>query len=186
MRKREGSSPSSRTSCKNGDPDILIRKLNPKEDNQDLQSVLEDAPRYSLNVSGKTQTPNAAEEVFSSVPDSFPAKGKFVFGIEQNNTLIGCIDVLRGFPKSETAMLGLLLLRESYQGKGFGRQAYLQLEDILHDWPEINTVRICVVESNIRVLGFWKKLGFFDTGIRRPYNKGIISSQVIILEKMLQ
>jgi RimJ/RimL family protein N-acetyltransferase len=165
---------------------IHLRRLFPGNDTLGLQKVLEAAPQYSFNVSGAPQPPNAAEEVFSALPDNFASSNKFVFGIELNSSLIGCIDLLRGFPKPETAMIGLLLLREPHQRKGFGQRAYLQVEDKLRAWPEITKVRISVVESNGEVLGFWKKLGFAETGTRRPYESGNVSSQAIVLEKPLQ
>jgi diamine N-acetyltransferase len=165
---------------------IFIRKLSSNADTSGLQAVLEAAPRYSLNLSGGTQPPNAAQEVFSALPDNFDSSNKYVFGIELESSLIGCIDLLRGFPKPETAMLGLLLLRESHQRQGFGREVYFQLEEKLREWSEIKIVRISVVKSNGEVLGFWKKLGFVDTGVRRPYQSGDISSEAVVLEKPLQ
>lgn len=165
---------------------VRIRTLSPNTDMRGLQEVLESAPHYSLNVSGKPQAPNAAEEVFAALPDNFVSSNKLVFGIELNSSLIGCIDLLKGFPSPDTVMIGLLLLRESHQAKGLGREAYNQLEVTLRDWPGVKTVRISVVKSNEEVLGFWKKLGFVETGVRRPYQNGLVSSEAIILEKPLR
>ena len=164
---------------------VGIRCLNSEDDKIDLQTVLEAAPRYAFNVSGGVQPPAAAENVFSSLPDGFSSANKFVYGIELDSMLIGCMDLLRGYPKPDTVMLGLLLLQESHQGKGFGRESFFMMENLLQEWPEIKKIRICVVESNGEVLGFWKKLGFADTGFRRPYESGSFTSQAIVLQKLL-
>ena len=132
---------------------IQIRRLS-KEDAPELQKVLEAAPRYSLNVSGELQPKSAADEVFGALPEGFDSACKFVFGIELDSQIIGCIDVLRGFPKGNTAMLGLLLLSEKFQGRGKGRVAYLEFEKYILQWHEINRVRISVVLTNDEVLGF--------------------------------
>lgn len=152
-------------------------------DIKNVQIVLEAAPKYSLNVSGHHQSANAASEVFAALPNGFDYKNKFVFGIEVDADIVGCIDVLRGFPNTQTAMLGLLLLSEKYQGKGFGKTAYQALESMIKEWDEIKTIRISVVVSNSEVLPFWEKLGFRESGVRRPYKNGSITSETISLEK---
>ena len=162
-------------------PCIRIRLLSAIKDTSALQAVLEGAPRYSLNVSGALQPANAAEEVFRAVPADFDASRKFVFGIQLHDELIGCMDVLRGFPTSGKAMLGLLLLKEKNQGQGSGREAYRLLESQLREWPEIKTMRISVVETNGEVLGFWERLGFSDTDERHPYECGTVVSQALSL-----
>lgn len=163
----------------------ILNKLN-LTDIKNIQTVLEAAPKYSMNVSGHHQNANAASEMFEALPNGFDYKNKFVLGIEVYADFIGCIDVLRGFPNTQTAMLGLLLLSEEYQGKGLGKTAYQALESIIKEWEEITIVRISVVVSNGEVLPFWKKLGFRDTGIRRPYENANITSEAIILEKLVR
>ena len=165
--------------------ELVLRTLDPVTDIESLQQVLEDAPRYSLNVSGAHQPKDAAGEVFSALPENFDRSKKFVYGIYLGLQLVGCIDALRGFPSQSTAMVGLLLLVESQQGKGLGKMAYRELEKILSSWTEISRVRISVVETNGEVLGFWKKIGFKETGVRLTYENGIITSEAVILEKPL-
>ena len=160
----------------------IFNKLNLNDINI-IQTVLEAAPKYSMNVSGHQQNANAASEVFAALPKGFDFKNKFVLGIEVDADVIGCIDILRGFPNTQTAMIGLLLLSEKYQGKGLGKTAYQTLESMIKDWDEITIIRISVVVSNGEVLPFWEKLGFRESGVRRPYENGSITSEAIILEK---
>jgi hypothetical protein len=163
--------------------DLALRTLDPNFGVKALQQILENAPRYSLNVSGALQPVNAAEEVFSAVPSNFERSKKYVYGIFLNSQPVGCIDVLRGYPSEDTAMIGLLLLAESEQAKGLGKLAYRSLESIISSWSEVSRIRISVVRTNDEVLGFWKKMGFLETGGRRPYENGSIKSEAIILEK---
>ena len=95
------------------------------------------------------------------------------------------MDLLRGYPNNETAMLGLLLLKEKYQGKGLGKKSFEELLIFINSWAEINKIRISVIESNRQVLEFWHSLGFIETGVRRPYENGKVISEAIVLEKLL-
>ena len=164
-------------------PDLILRKLDSVADVDALQKILERVPRYSLNVSGALQPKTAAVDVFSALPENFDRSQKYVYGVYLGSELVGCIDALKGFPSEDTAMIGLLLLAENHQGKGLGKIAYRTLESIFSNWNEISRIRISVVGTNDEVLGFWKKLGFKETGVRRPYENGSIRSEAIILEK---
>jgi len=160
-----------------------LNKVNPA-DVATLQFVLESAPTYSLNVSGQFPNNNVAEEVFEALPSAdFDFQKKFVLSVEINNEAIGCVDALRGFPNTQTATLGLLLISEQHQGKGFGKAAYSAFEAFVKEWEEIETVRISVVATNAGVMPFWKRLGFKETGTRRPYKNASVVSEAIVLEK---
>ena len=164
---------------------IQLQLLFKENDLRDLQEVLEGAPRYSLKVSGQVQPSTASEEVFVAIPEGFDVTKKIVIGVKQDTELIGVIDILRGFPNEETAMLGLLLLKEKKQGQGLGKRTFEELLTYVSSWSEIHKIRISVVKSNDEVLIFWKKLGFIETGVNHPYENGSVISESIVLEKIL-
>jgi ribosomal protein S18 acetylase RimI-like enzyme len=80
-------------------------------------------------------------------------------------------------------MLGLLLISEAEQKKGYGKLAYEALERLALSWVGTRKVRIGVIGTNGVVLPFWKSLGFVETGIRRPYEDNGVISENIVLEK---
>ena len=161
---------------------ILTKEINLSA----LQVVHQQAADYSLKISGELPSPNSASEVFSAIPENFSYENKYVFGVWFNDELIGVIDLLRGYPNNETAMLGLLLLKEEYQGRGFGKKSFDELRILIQSWNEITKMRISVIESNSEVLKFWHSLGFIETGVRRPYENGKVISKAIVLEKKLK
>jgi RimJ/RimL family protein N-acetyltransferase len=163
---------------------ILLNRNDPAHVSA-LQTVLEATPGYHLNTGGVPAGPDEAKGTLSALPPKHGYDTKFVYGVELEGKLIGCADVIRGYPEPHQAMLGLLLLSEDAQGKGRGQHALSAVEEKIRAWPEIRTIRIGVVESNEQVLGFWKKMGFKDTGARRPYEQGNVRSQTIVLEKPL-
>jgi GNAT superfamily N-acetyltransferase len=100
--------------------------------------------------------------------------------------MIGCADLIRGYPDEHTVLLGLLLLAEPWQRRGFGKAAYLAIEDYVRRWGAgWKQVRIGVVGTNEDVLAFWTKLGFIRTGEVKPYRYGNVSSETIVLCKAL-
>jgi len=165
----------------NGKLELKILKGN-EENIAEVQRILEEAPTYCINVSGKPASPEDAKEIFSSIAPGKEYDDKFVFGIYLNNHLIGCIELCRGYPNETTIMLGLLLLSEKYQRKGFGTQAYKKLEEIVKEWKNFEKIRIGVLVSNQEVLPFWKKMGYKEKAIS-PYKHGDIETEVITLEK---
>lgn len=151
-----------------------------------LQALFEAAPTYHLNTGGVPASPDEGVGALQALPPGHDFRTKFVFGFGDGvGELIGCADVIRGYPEKSRAMLGLLLISEHRQAQGLGRHALQLVEEKILEWPEIEAIRIGVVETNAKVMGFWQKMGFRDTGLRRPYEQGRVHSQTILLEKPL-
>ncbi|MBI3555321.1 MAG: GNAT family N-acetyltransferase [Deltaproteobacteria bacterium] len=163
---------------------IRILKQASYEDLTTLQKVIEAAPSYWMRISARLPGRNAAEETFKALPDGKSYVDKFVLGVfDSEGAMIGCADLIRGFPNEETAMLGLLLISEPAQKKGYGKLTYEGIERLILSWKEIRKIRIGVIGTNEVVLPFWKSLGFLETGLRRPYEENGVISENIILEK---
>lgn len=150
-----------------------------------VQTLLEKAPSYCLNVSGEVAGLNDGNEVFTALPPNFLIEDKHVIGIFYENILIGVIDCLIGFPTNEKAHIGLLLLDENYQSQGLGKSAYLNFEDYLRSFSSITKIRLAVVGTNKKVLKYWEKMGFTLTGEVKPYSNKLLNSESFIMEKDL-
>jgi len=157
---------------------------NSEEEIAEVQRVLEEAPIYSLNISGNLPSPEDAREMFSEIPNGRSFDDKFIFGIYLDKEMIGCIALLRKYPDEPTIMLGLLLLSEKYQRKGLGTQAHNKLEEIIKGWKNFEKIRIGVLITNQEVLPFWKKMGYIEKD-RKPYKHGDIETEVIVLDKTI-
>lgn len=149
----------------------------------ELQSVLEAAPTYAMRVTGLPVGAADAQSTYSALPEGWSYDAKFVYGVFSGDRMVGCIDVLRGYPQRGTAHIGLFLLAESHQGRGIGRAAYRALEEEIGAWGDCNWIRLGVVESNASVIGFWQRLGFVVTGDVKPYRYAAVDSRVIIFGK---
>jgi RimJ/RimL family protein N-acetyltransferase len=120
----------------------LVRLENNTSNHSLVQLLLENAPTYSLNVSGEKANATAGKETFEAIPDHFEYSNTHVIGIYSENELIGMIDLLIGYPIVKTAYIGLFLLSEKVQSKGLGRNAYQELESYIGQQSKIDKIRL--------------------------------------------
>jgi diamine N-acetyltransferase len=147
-----------------------------------LQCVLEAAPAYFERVTGGPPGGAEAQSTFTALAPGKTYDDKFVWGLYSGDAMIGCADVIRGYPVDESAVIGLLLLAEPWQRRGLGRAFAALVEQRIAVWPEIARYRLGVARSNPSALVFWRKLGYRETGEVKPPADGFVS-EVIVLEK---
>jgi GNAT superfamily N-acetyltransferase len=150
-----------------------------------LQCVLEAAPAYFQSVTGAPPRGALAQSTFTALPPDKTYPDKFVWGFYSGDAMIGCADVIRGYPVRDKALIGLLLLAEPWQRRGLGRVFAALIEQAIAPWSEIVTLRIGVVATNTGALAFWRKQGYVGTGEVNPAASGFVAD-TIVLEKRLQ
>jgi GNAT superfamily N-acetyltransferase len=146
-----------------------------------VQGVLEAAPAYFRLVGGAPAGKAEAQSVFTGLPAGKRYDDKFVFGLYADTAMIGCADVIRGYPTPDKAVIGLLLLAEPWQRRGLGRAFATLVEQVIAGWSAITRLRIGVALANTDALAFWRRLGYRETGEVKPADPtGVI---VAVLEK---
>lgn len=151
----------------------------------DLQAVIEAAPTYAQRVTGYPPGSADAQSTAIALPEGKTHDDKFLYGIYRENELVGCADIIRGYPAPDTAFIGVLLISEAHQGQGVGATAYSLIEAKIKTWHRIQKIRLGVVRTNEEVLPFWQKMGFHLTGEVKPYQYGELQSETLILEKVV-
>jgi RimJ/RimL family protein N-acetyltransferase len=66
----------------------------------------------------------------AKLPPGREPQNDYFFGIYLRDEMIGCADLLRGYPDEKTAYLGLVLISGRYQNRGLGVRACMELEKI--------------------------------------------------------
>lgn len=166
--------------------EIALKLLNGEIQEQlDLQRVLESAPNFSHRTTGALPGSSDAQSMFTMLPPDKDYHDKFVFNLYRQNSPVGCVDLIRGYPNKETAWIGLLLIDERLHGQGLGRVTYEKVEAFIRTWPEISRIGISVVATNEVAVPFWARMGFTITGERRPYKHGRVESEVILMVKAI-
>ena len=148
-----------------------------------LQSVLESAPAYFRIVGGAPPGPAEAQSLFTALPAGKSYEDKFVWGLYSGPAMIGCADVIRGYPTPDKAVIGLLLLAEPWQQQGLGRAFAALVEQTIAGWDAIKCLRIGVALANSGALRFWQRLGYVETGEVKAADPG--GFPVAVLEKPL-
>lgn len=156
-----------------------------RADHEAMQEVLESAPHYYDLLLAGPPGPAEATSLFLMLPEGWSYEDKFVFGIKLDDRWVGTADLLRGWPDPGTAMLGLLLVGEPWQGRGIGSWAFEQLLGIVRSWPACHQLRVAVLASNGSALAFWKSHGFTENGEVKPYHAGSVTGELIVLTRPL-
>ena len=101
-----------------------------------------------------------------------------------DDELVGLFDLLLRYPDEETVYIGLLLVDRARQGQGMGAAACRALDrEVAARWPWARRLRLSVVRTNDQVLGFWRRMGFAETGEVRPYRYDELESEVVLMDK---
>lgn len=167
------------------DEDVLVGfTLRPIEDADidAVQLLIESDPGYTERVTGYPPGPSDALSLLVGRPEGVAEHDKIVLGGWSNGALISVVDVLRRWPTPDDAHIGLLLVDGRRQGEGFGRRTLNALYAALA-WDGVRRWRISVVRTNERVLAFWHRMGYAETGEIKPYSCGHLASEAIIMTR---
>lgn len=107
------------------------------------------------------------------------------FGIYSKEGLIGFTSI---FFKDNFGQIINFFIRDDYQNKSYGSSAVEVLVHMFKEVYKVDFVSVGIHKGNIRAFGFWKKLGFIDTGniegdywyFRKPINKVEITNNLYL------
>ncbi len=148
----------------------------------EAQAVYERAPAF-FRILGLDAAPgNCARENFEALPPGFPPARKHHFGIYllPGQRLVGIADYLDGYPEPGIGWVGLLLLDESHQGRGLGREAWLTLLGWAEPELGAREMRLGVEAPNSKAVRFWTAAGFVPNG---ETSRGDYGHEVIVMAR---
>jgi GNAT superfamily N-acetyltransferase len=151
------------------------------EDISAVFTLFEQASGYSLLVEGHLPTLEDAREALGETPPGKELKDKFFGGYWKDGVLVGCMDLVRGYPDPEVAYLGLLLFSETHQGLGLGVQALEHIANLSRSWG-CAMLRLAVIDKNLRAHAFWQREGFSEL-YRKPTSK--YTGDAIVMQKAI-
>ncbi|MGY3859023.1 GNAT family N-acetyltransferase [Aeromonas veronii] len=145
-----------------------LRRLSPTnpDHRQWLEEVVLATPAYSWLTEGKAPDPADALAILKVCPPGIWEDDKFVLAVLEGEELLGCVDLVRGYPDAQTAYLGLLLLKECWQGQGIGSKLVARLMERAAGWG-CSAMRLGVIETNLPALHFWSRHGFQQVNRKR-------------------
>ncbi len=151
-----------------------------------LQRLLDNAPTYAEHANGHPSGAAGAQSLFSTVPPGVTHDNKYLYGFMIDGpAMVGCVDIIRGWPAPDTVLIALLLLDATHQDQGLDESAYHAVEEKVRRWPEIDTIQVCAVRSTDAALPFWLRMGFARTDEVHPDIDEVSASGSIALTKPL-
>ena len=131
-----------------------------------LQAVMVDTPGY-FNAIGAHQPDDRgqaeAQAVLEDLPPGKSPDDKVVLGLWLDGALVGCADMVIGYPRPEVAFVGLLLVAEALQGCGLGTVAFGELARRAQE-RGCERMRLGVALGHTQAEHFWTRRGFSATG----------------------
>jgi len=140
-----------------------------------IQECFEAAPGYFVVAEGRPAGPGAAAQLLAEA-EADDRRRVYALLPHGGGPPLGMLDLLLDYPEPGVAHVVLLLLRESCQGQGLGRETVEALEEALRD-AAFAAVRLSVTDENGAARAFWEHVGYAPVG-RLP-------GGVTVLEKVL-
>ncbi|WP_431824918.1 GNAT family N-acetyltransferase [Burkholderia sp. F1] len=150
-------------------------------DSVDVLRIFMEAPSYTRLVEGRPPSEADVDDFFNGLPVGKEATDKFTIGFYVDTGMVGCADVIRSYPASDCAFIGLLLFSEAHQSRGFGKIALSLIEEMARGW-NCSKTQLAVISTNPRAFAFWQREGF--EVLRRTGNPRF-TGDVILMERAI-
>ena len=147
----------------------------------EILSVLNEAKSYIDKADGVDPRIRYAMAILCNKPKLLHHYQKITFGIYKKKELIGFSDILIGYPDKHTIYIGLLLFKEKYQGKGYGK-AFIKELFTLCKALGFTVVKAAIIDANIEVKDFWIKMGFHSTGKKSKFYSEQVESMAEVYQ----
>ncbi|HTP25671.1 MAG TPA: GNAT family N-acetyltransferase [Anaeromyxobacteraceae bacterium] len=127
-----------------------------------VQACFEDAQDYFVLTEGKLPAKDAAIHLLADA-EVDDHRRVFLLVSHSGGPAVGVLDLYLDYPEPFSAQIGLLLLRESCRGLGYGKETTAALEAALVS-AGYRALRLSVIEKNVGARAFWDRLGFATVG----------------------
>ncbi len=161
--------------------DFRLFRPGSMEDTATLLGLFEQAREYFLLVEGKLPTFEYALDDLSALPPGKQLQEKCYGSYWKDGALVGCMEIVRGYPEPDIAYLGLLLFGQTQQGRGYGVVAMSHVSALARSWG-CTKLRLAVIDKNARGLRFWQRQGFVEL-YRKP--KSEFTGDAIVMQRAL-
>lgn len=116
-----------------------------------------------------------------ALPPRTTYEDKYYVGFFAGGELVAVMDLILNFPNTETAFVGLFMMKKEMQGKGLGTELFSECAGALQR-EGYGYVRLGFAKGNPQSEAFWMKSGFKRTGFEDVQEK----YTVVVLERELR
>ncbi len=161
-----------------------IRPLSPETDRAAVRALYDRAADYIDLETGLPPDDALVEEFFTDAPPGGDPAAGLKLGLFTGPRLDAIADLAFGWPETDDAYLGLMLLAADQRNRGLGR---VFLDHILAVSRTRHAPRLllAVLEANPRGLAFWQREGFTEVLRTPPAQMGQRTHVRIRMERTL-
>ena len=147
-----------------------VRYLN-KENVDEISKIMNGNQQFYKYTDSKPTKENILNDM-SITPPGIDISQKYYIGFYESNELIAIMDLIDGYPSSDTAYIGFFMVNSKYQGKGLGSSIIEDLEIYLKSINK-KAIQLAIDKGNPQSTNFWQKNGFliFDEVKKGKYIK---------------
>lgn len=158
--------------------DYLVKKIR-EEDIPTVYELCKGNPYYYEHMKMQP-TPENLTEVMTELPPGKTADDKFFVGFWEDDKLVAILDLIIGYPDSDTVFIGWFMMNRDFGGKGIG-SAIVQKVLACMKKEGMQQARLGYIKGNRQARNFWLKNGFQPTGD----GKDTEDDTVVVLEREL-
>ncbi|WP_167957789.1 GNAT family N-acetyltransferase [Anaerosporobacter faecicola] len=165
----------------------LIRLTNRQK--EDIHALHTSNPYYFSQIQDHPITMEESLSDLTAVPNGFPIKQKFYFGIYEGTNLIALMDYLVGYDYEHSNMLdcvwiGFFMIHGDYKRKGIGSYLMRVFERASKE-NQIKKIQLACIDGNEESLPFWEHLGFHRIKCSQTTLSNHQTRDALVLEKIL-
>ena len=144
--------------------DYTVRKITEADISPVYRLAKSNAKYYEYMKTVPTR--ESLTEVISELPDGVnPMCKHFVGFYNQDDVLVAVMDLITGYPESDDAFIGWLMVDGDMQGKGVGSGIFADVRAAMKA-AGYDYLSLGCIENNEEALRFWKGQGFRPTGAK--------------------
>jgi RimJ/RimL family protein N-acetyltransferase len=151
---------------------------------QAVAALFEECADYFVLVEGCLPSSLQTEDFFTGIPEGFTLHDVLLHAVIVDGKWVGVTSLLMRWNRPDKCMLGLMLLNPRVRGNGLGQAVLAELERVVQGDPAMRVIRVGVVATNVAATGFWRKMGFAETGETKSRPEFV--APIIIFEKSLE
>ncbi len=162
----------------------MIRTLHSATDTNMVRDFFARAADYVMLESGQAPDTSQTHDFFTNAPPGIDPATTLRLGLFENGLLIAIAEVAFGYPNTDDAYIGLLLLDPAYRGRRLGQQMLEHVFTAAKD-RQATRILIAVLEENSKAHRFWSNMGFVEEMRGQPKQIGLKSHVQIRMTRPL-
>jgi len=149
----------------------VITKLNFEQ----VFEVYNSNQKFFQLTDGKDATIESSVNDIDAVPPGFDVKQKVYVGICKDDSTVGVLDLLKGYPTQTCVYIGLLLVHGKFHGNKIGSKI-VEAVASASKIAGYKSIQLGVIANNIAGINFWQLHGFEE--IRTAQNIIVMERQI--------